>query len=267
MKKTHKITLLAIAATFLLLLFMFVLELAFEGDPIERLFFAITRSEAGRTEPDFSADVTDVRITAKERNIGIIPTIFTSKKAREMEYYQVYYGYHSNGEWHDIPAENYTLKAFAGENDYETIYGDHCVRMGDKILLVFPVAPSSTKKALGVIEDTISSKVKVMDEYATASVATFSQNGANCGHVIDGHLYGYYVDATDSFDLFYYIVLDVKTLPKDYQVTVMRCYETTEEDMDEKELYTIHDGEQEKTYTISSKRSYTYEDIIATLNR
>lgn len=64
------------------------------------------RPKEGTALPDFSGNITDVRMTVKERDYG---PYYDHPMYENLTMIQIYYGYLSDGEWHDMPCENYNL--------------------------------------------------------------------------------------------------------------------------------------------------------------
>lgn len=270
MNESKKRLLIVLSITLVVLVSLaFVSDLFIENGPIEKLLLTITRSKEGRTTPDPSDAISEIRVTAVDRNVSFLPKVLFDKEARNMNFKQLYYGYCIDGVWRDIPAENYSLRSlFHTDDGYKALKNNHCVQIGPYILLAFPISKVYGKDTFGVIQDTLSSTIHKIEDHATASVHHYSFNGANCGHLIDSHVNGYCVELMDNFDLWYFVVLNQEQLTLDYQVTIQKHCEVSAEDEPIGSTYTVCTQEGvEVKYAIVSERTYTYEDIINALER
>ncbi len=189
--------------------------------------------------PSLNDDISQLRITAVEREIvfDVNDTAHSNSAV-----FQIYYGYFSNNQWHDMPADNYNLKTLHGvdsgyEDGWDALLGDHVIKMGQFVLLGFynPLGDGS------IISDSLGS-----------SVLTFTGS-----ELTDNDAYQIYENVlaagTNKYDCFvlkfvdrYYIAIKYDDIPTDYYVTV--------------KFYVPHLDD----YTVTT---YTYDDIMEALNR
>lgn len=214
-----------------------------------------SRTEAAYLKPDFTDEVTDIRVTVRKRDVDFAKMyegIVDETEAANTTVYQIYYGYFSNGEWHDIPAENYDLKSLNSHkiDGWQALQNKHIVKIGSKVLLAFPVGNgrASTYDPYAVVTDSLDSNVQSITEYYSAS-STGNDFQENCLLLENALAYG-----TDEygwfilqFDKWYYIILDYSDLSDGYSVTLNQFWDSSE--------------------TPASKYTYTYNDILEALNR
>ncbi len=251
-----KKTLIIIGSIVLSVILLFVIlvniETTFDGDPVERFILFVTRPSEGTQTPDFSQDVTDVRITTVDRNIGWMPTIIKNEVFRTRVFKQIYYGYYSNNAWCDIPCENYELRALGStQNRYDAADGRHVVKIGSYVLLAFPVAVTSDSESYGVVTDSLKSQIIELTEYATSGLSMPDSNKKCYGSIREDYRtfgsFGFEHEITNAFYKWYYIILEYDNIPKNYQVSITQ-YSSSED-------------------TEPIVYSYSYEDIIEALNR
>ncbi len=104
--------------------------------------FHSSRAREAYLVPRPDMEIEKIRISIPKRGI-LIPDAPDSGFAENAEIYQIYYGYYSDGLWHDYPAENYELKTLHDPNDsgfsdgLEALCGHHAVKIGPYVLLAF----------------------------------------------------------------------------------------------------------------------------------
>ncbi|MBO5908726.1 MAG: hypothetical protein J6Q67_02960 [Clostridia bacterium] len=214
-----------------------------------------SRTEEAYLVPDFSYEVTDVRITVKKRDVNyakMYEGIVDEVEAANTTVYQIYYGYFSNGEWHDIPVENYELKGLSSPNidGWQTAQNNHVVKIGSKLLLAFPVGRGkvSTYSPYAIIKDSLGSEVQSITEYYSTSSKIDAFSGSllllENALALNTAEYGWFIL---DFDKWYYIILDYSDFTSEYSITVNQFWDSSEK----------------PTY----KNTYTYNDIMEALNR
>lgn len=177
--------------------------------------------------PDFSKEVTDIRITVREREAGcyraeLLPLIDL----------QIYYGYYSNGEWHDIPCENYDLKPIIWnytKRGWKIADASHVVKIGPFLLLAI-VHDRGEKE----VYDNLGTEVlEPFDEYITYNKEHFIVDGDHVTYVYENvHGYSFFCENREAIingdveyyfnENFYkrsYLILDYDSLPDDYVLT------------------------------------------------
>lgn len=102
------------------------------------------RPDTATMLPDLTGDITDVRVTALERDVSFYPYRASYGFGETMDeieavdiqdgtILQILYGYKVNDTWYDIPAENYPLQALSGTRMYSNLQlarSDHFVKIG-----------------------------------------------------------------------------------------------------------------------------------------
>lgn len=70
------------------------------------------RPDAAWDYPDFSGEITDVRVTAVERKVDTTSWLPGEKESPiyGLRCIQIYYGYEMDGVWYDMPCENFDLR-------------------------------------------------------------------------------------------------------------------------------------------------------------
>lgn len=199
--------------------------------------------------PDFSGEITDVRITVKKRDMDY--SQLTGKpEEKNVEVIQIYYGYLSDGKWQDIPAENYDLKDLSRNptDGCAAMQDRHVVRIGDYIVLAFPVGKGLIypTKPYAVITDTLNTEVIEITEYYSTSTETdkYDDYRLLIENMREYETEDYSYVIMHDVDIWYYLVIESDKLTEGYTVTVQE-YPTLQ----------------------TQKTSYTYDDIMDALNR
>lgn len=197
------------------------------------------RPEEAYQFPDFSGEITDVRITVRERNVDMsLWSHSTDDKA-----YDIFYGYLADEVWYDYPSANYHLKALDSFylNGWEATAVPHIVEIGDYLLFAF--CEANEDKTMSLYDSLGSTCITVSDYFKRAS-----DKCKNWHYKENMHAYG-----TDAFDLemtefgkWYFIIIEKESLAEDYTLTFDADW--------------LVDFPEIKT-------TYTYNDIIETLNR
>lgn len=182
--------------------------------------------------PDFSGEITDVRVTTVQRDAGIT-THYGAEYGADLStltYLQIYYGYCSNGVWKDIPCENYALVSIFNPVDYhsrelvvtrgyEAVEDDHIVKIGPYLLISIDARIGTGK--LITVEDSIGSEAQLMfmeyDRWNTPDgTAKYGYLKENRESVLSGGKLEW--QAVSNVDARYYIVLKYDEIPDDYQL-------------------------------------------------
>lgn len=180
-----------------------------------------TRPESASMIPDFSGNISDIRITGVEREFKVSNPAFENHTP-----VQIYYGYKSDDIWYDIPCENYELRGVLGnysELNYEAAGQSHIVRIGP-YLLVSICAFNVSRDENCVISDTLGTEVITpLEEYYTPFIVTDTSRP----------LYSYlkedraFIGASKSqcqllapFDRYYFLIVEMDKLTEDYQINI-----------------------------------------------
>ena len=243
-------TLIGITIFSVLLIAIFLVSMFFEIDSKDAPeYLDATRTAEALIKPNIPHVVDNIRIQAKVRDCGDnIPEGYTAL--------QIYYGYFIDGKWYDYPCENYDLKGIHSDRakfGYDAAGENHIVQIGDKILIALPTWRNSEIE----VNDTLGSKVIVMDEYYTSTVPTETSGNYHTGYSMVGEGYAYLkenalklgksdyaFEITGSFDKWYYIIVNFDDLTENYKVSF--SYKTPE--------------------NANSSFEVTYNDIVAQLN-
>lgn len=266
-KRTVIISSISIVVLILFLISTVLIDYSYYGDPFERAFLSMTRTQAGKEFPDFDGNINDIRVTVVDRSAMSTPYTLYTSITQGMKYKQIYYGYCSDGVWYDYPCENFELRALSKMSIYDdsvafTAQSNHCVKIGPYLLLAFSVYD---EQLFGFVEDSLGSDVRTLTEYVTNEPGS----GANCGWIIDAYHNEYDILVKQAFFKWYYIVLEYDEMPEDYEV---KFYEYIKydgvSDVPPEDLRTIvgEDGKKE-IYQYHLSRSYTYENIQYALAR
>lgn len=187
------------------------------------------RPEDAARYPDFSGEITDIRFSVAPREyVGQSTGIeFVDSQYRNKTLLQVYYGYQTNGQWYDIPCENYDLKGifdlFHDYTGFEAAGDSHIVKIGPYLVICVQHSSADTPQwaTFCTFHDNLDSQaVQYFSDYYTTSADTagygyFKEDPSfmETGHVVD-------YSARSTFDMYYFLILDYETLPKDYELTV-----------------------------------------------
>lgn len=202
-------------------------------DPIERALDQ-SRPEIATELPDLSGNITDVRITAVEREFEDV----IDPEYPNCSYLQIYYGYKKDGVWYDYPSENYELKGTFSKWSvigYEVAGREHVVQIGP--FLIFSARetyalPGTEPKLF----DTLGTEViKPFDNYYTPD--DLPNDAPRYGYMKEDRqsvLSGDHINYTIYKEMghFYYLIVNINDLPEDYEVH--EVYETkngTEEEI------------------------------------
>lgn len=200
------------------------------------------RPENATKMPDLSGNISDIRITLVPREY-IPPTsgnATVDHMLKNTTYLQIYYGYQKDGQWYDIPCENYDLKQIFDftkhGTGFEAAGKSHIVKIGQYLLVCVQYSSGDYSQAdlsCEFIDNLGSKPIQYFEEYYTAprnlTELTESQKidyGKSYGYLkenlaaIPGDGQPLYI-ASSAFDLHYYLVLDYASLPKDYELLVI----------------------------------------------
>lgn len=184
------------------------------------------------SSPDFSSIIQDIRVSVKPREHVPQTTGIAAidNRLRNQTFLQIYYGYYSDNQWHDMPCENYELKgifnSFHDYTGYDAAGDSHIVKIGPYLLICIKHYSMKAPQwaTFCTIKDTLGSEVsRPFDDYYTKA-----------GRDPNTHGYGYFKEdisslsldgivnylARDTFEQYYYVLLDYDTLPNDYELTV-----------------------------------------------
>ena len=176
--------------------------------------------------PDFSEEITDIRISATTCEDYELD--FSHRKNfRNLTFLQILYGYFSDGEWHDVPAENYDyVGMFNNSSGMSKISGSHIVKIGPYIVVCYMASALSGSFETS-ITDTINSEVlEPFAEYYTPftnyptsgyGILTVDPDSILSGNELEYYVYG-------SFDKCYYVILEYEALPEDYEMQITTIY-------------------------------------------
>ena len=178
--------------------------------------------------PDFSEEITDIRISAATCEKYELD-FSHSKNFRNLTILQILYGYYSDGEWHDVPAENYDYVGILnGSSGMGGSSDSHIVKIGPYILVCYEAA-SMASNFETTITDTIGSKVlEPFSEYYTPysnyptsgyGILTVDPNSILNGDKLE-------FTARNTFGKFYYVILEIESLPEDYEMLITTTYES-----------------------------------------
>ena len=177
--------------------------------------------------PDFSEDITDIRISAatcEEYELDFS----NYKNFRNLTLLQILYGYYSDGEWHDVPAESYDyVGIFNGSSGMGGTSDSHIVKIGHYLLVCFEQSYYESNFETTII-DTISSEVLTpFAEYYTPYSNTPSSGYGILTVEPDSILNGDELEyqAYNSFGKYSYVILDIELLPEDYVLTALTTFE------------------------------------------
>ena len=205
--------------------------------------------------PDPSGEITDVRVTIREREIDLSFRGLEGHKA-----YDIFYGYCSDGKWYDYPSTNYELRELVDTDvwgpytddeysSYDICNAPHIVEIGPYYLMSFPQFPSfNSMKLYDIsIQGSLNSEAIVIDEYyippkdsydLTKNVLLFENMRAYGTEDYDFAL-------TDFLPLCF-IIIAKEAMTEEYSLT----FETHWANPPQKDITT-----------------YTYDEIMGALNR
>ncbi len=169
--------------------------------------------------------------------------LFTNKQKKNAKFCQLYYGYCIDGEWYDMPAENYDIKGIDYNSGYNDVDGPHLVVFGDYALIALPVGDDENETA--TVVDTLGSKVVCFDDYAKR--ADHFTGDETILHITED------IEVKDGYEtmkdyywnfsrIWRFILVKTDQITEDYVITVSNDWNKLE-------------------YT------YTYDDIMEALNR
>lgn len=238
MKKKKIVTITVLL--FFVLVFILLPLCLFWPRILEKIQVARTRTEAAYQMPNFSGEVTDVRVTVVQRDINA-NAIYGDLFDESGNVYQLYYGYRNDGKWIDIPHENYDLRGLknSGKCGIDAAGNDHVVTIGPYVL----IALSARGNANDTIVDTVNSEVFSITKYYHSETPSFFFRENMLAY--DTEEYRCWI--SPSFLRWHFITLKVDDIPQSYSVTIFSRSQETNELLDE--------------------RTYTYEDIMTALNR
>lgn len=200
----------------------------FPSDTVKSL--DASRPDGAANLPDFSGEITDIRVTTIQRDI-YIPVEMDRKWGQnlsKMEYRQIYYGYCSNGVWTDLPHENYELVSIFNSVDYYTrelvvsrgydaIHDDHMVKIGPYLLI--SIDPRLGNDGLLIVEDSIGSVIEHrFEEFdrwnlpnRESKYGLLTENRDSITSFFDLE-----VQYANNFETRYYVILEYDKIPEDY---------------------------------------------------
>lgn len=199
-----------------------------------------SRPDAATMTPDFSGNITDIRITTVERPLEFLDN--SGKKDENLsnfKFLQIYYGYKSDGIWHDIPRENYDLKGLIYARNKEKTGFDvaekpHVVQIGQYVVICLFYNTGLLEYTAEISDSLGTQPLTMFDEYQTTvqepGEMQYGYLKERCSP--DGKLlgYGYYTQ----FITHYFMIVDYDDIKDDYaltftvQYTQESCIETTE---------------------------------------
>lgn len=233
MKVLHKICFLAV------LLCTMLLSSCSGENPLYEIFESDTeksldasRPEGATALPDFSGEISDVRVTTIQRNIDIPDGAGKEWDIdfANLEFRQIYYGYCSDGVWTDLPCENYELVSIFNPIDYQTgelvikrgyeaVEDDHMVKIGPYLL--FSIDARMGKDGLLTPKDSIGSEMELL--FAEYDRYNLPEEKAKFGFIKEDRasiLAGWELEfrAVSNLEVRYVLVLKYDEIPTDYQL-------------------------------------------------
>ena len=192
--------------------------------------------------PQFSDEISDVRVTTIQRDINIPDGagVDWGIDFANLEFRQIYYGYCTDGIWTDLPCENYELVSIFNPRDYQTgelvitrgyeaVEDDHMVKIGPYLLI--SIDARLNKNDLLIVEDSIGSNVDLLfmeyDKY------NMPDEKANYGFIKEERnsiLSGWKLKfrAISNLEARYYLVVKYEEIPIDYQLWTKREPESSQ---------------------------------------
>ena len=183
-----------------------------------------TRQPEAFVVPEFNGNISDVRFSVVKREI-----VNSSKNFKDLSFMQIYYGFCMDGQWHDIPCENYDLRGIlnnSGEQGYEAAGGSNIVKIGPYLLVAVSLsAYTNYFDRYNEITDNIGSQVYSITEYYTSSNREHFEQGGKCGYLKENTLVsnseGYNYRLANAFDKWYYVILEYDKIPENYEMKII----------------------------------------------
>ncbi len=184
--------------------------------------------------PDFSGEITDVRMRVRERVYYPVNELF-----EQVTMLQIYYGYCSDGQWYDMPCENYDLiETFRlhtpqPKRGWEAAAGNHMVKIGPYLLFAVACNP---EMGCDDFYDSLGTQVQTcFSEYYTYYIVADGQGNQKNYWDTHTHGYGRLIENRDSivngnwvteqefrgnnaFYQWHYILVEYDSLPEDYEI-------------------------------------------------
>lgn len=203
------------------------------------------RPEGATALPDFSGEITDIRVSVVPRDLEVDPAydgFFAAEAFKSKTLLQIYYGYLSDGTWYDMPRENYDLReifAIHGDVGYDAAEDNHIAKIGPYLLMCYAYAPFynvtyDINKLVFDISDTLGTEVQEpFAEYYTpystdADLPGYGYLKEDRESIIKGDLE---FEGSASFDKFFFLIVKLDTLPEDYKIHVLVYPEYDTEDI------------------------------------
>lgn len=191
-------------------------------DPVESTAtHTIAHPPEATDVPDFSGNITEIRIKAAScKDYQLDLSRYTNFKDKTL--LQIQYGYLSDGNWHDIPSENYELKGIF-DNEGTTGIGaaqkSHLVQIGS-YLLVCHVLYTNAPNSECIISDTLGTPVQdPFANFVTAhDEAGYALLVVDSSSIIGGKELRY--TAYGLFGQYYYLVIPMAGLSEDYELRI-----------------------------------------------
>lgn len=175
--------------------------------------------------PNFSGEITDIRVQAagcKDYQLDL--SQYHDFKDKTL--LQIQYGYFMDGQWYDIPSENYELKGIfsnAGTNGMSAVPKSHLVRIGP-YLLICHVLHTNAPNSECIISDTLGTQVQEPFEYYfTPYIKQDDDPGyalltIDRRSILEGEELRYV--AYGVFGQYYYLMLEIDEIPDDYELHI-----------------------------------------------
>lgn len=188
----------------------------------------VGRPETATLLPDFTGEITDLRITAVPRNFEVDTNLWGAKYFEDIILLQIYYGYQSDGVWYDIPCENYDLKGIFYDSDYTGFDAGnkcHLVQIGPYVLICY-IYDFYQQNYICELYDNLGSEVlQPFTEYYTPFEP--EEGKQRYGYIkevresiISGDELEY--EGNGTFRHFSFLILDLDSLLEDYEVYVVK---------------------------------------------
>lgn len=255
---SHSVLISSCIFTTILIILSFIFTLSgcfspkmeFSEEEISKALASLDRSrpENADLHPDPSSNISDIRMAILDREYDA-PSFETDFQNLSMM--QIWYGYCSDGTWHDFPSENYDLVGILQYEDrtgWEAALGSHMVKIGPYLLV--NICVQSHPQIDYTITDTLDSSFQEPFVQYNSYHYYYDEDGNKHSYLDDrSHGYGFIAEnpnwSADSeesaynmrceFPRRFYLILDYESIPDDYELTLSVSWKN----VDETEEYTL----------------------------
>lgn len=207
---------------------------------LQDILINLTRPEESYLRPNVPESIDDIRITVVDRKIPA-KAFWGDDFNFDGDVYQIYYGYLSDGQWVDLPHENYNLYNLEFIHSYSVASENHIVRLGNYIIIAIAEYDDFTNK----VKDNLNSEIFEITQYHPTNSDTPSY--LFCEHALELGTNEYRRTMSLVFPKWYYVILESSHIPEDYVLTISS--------------YDKGDN------SLAEEYAYTYDDIMEALNR